>query len=330
MVPFLVAGCGTADGDVVNVYSHRHYDTDQALFDRFEEETGVRVRVVSAPADELIARLQREGPASPADLLITVDAGRLHRARELGLLQSIGEEPVYRTVPQRFRDPEGTWVALTRRARILAYAIDRVDPTELSTYEALTDPKWEGRLLVRSSENIYNVSHLASIVAALGEAEAEHWAAGVVQNLARSPQGNDTDQIRDVAAGVGDVALVNTYYVGRLLNAEDEASRALASRVGVFFPNADDRGAHVNISGAGITRHAPNRDNALLLLEFLLGQEAQSAFAEANFEYPVRDGVAWAPTLEGWGEFREDALPLYRLGELNNAAVRIFDRVGWR
>jgi iron(III) transport system substrate-binding protein len=326
----LLAGCGEGGDEVVNVYSHRHYDTDQALFDRFTEDTGIRVRVVSASADELIARLEREGSASPADLLITVDAGRLHRAKERGLLQPVSTGELEAAVPEELRDGEGFWYALTLRARVIAYARDRVDPSELSTYGALTDGVWRNRILVRSSENIYNVSHLASIIAAHGPEAAEDWARGIVANLARSPQGNDTDQIRDVAAGVGDVALVNTYYVGRLLHADDEASRELGRRVGVFFPNQSGRGAHVNVSGAGVTSHAPNRTNAIRLLEFLVSEEAQGAFAEANFEYPVRPGIPWASTLEEWGEFRPDPLRLERLGELNDEAVRIFDRAGWR
>ncbi len=327
---FVVGGCGVGtDTDVVNVYSHRHYDTDQQLFDTFTEETGIQVRVVSASADELITRLEREGARSPADLLITVDAGRLHRAKERELLQPVESPELEEAVPPNLRDPEGYWFGLTTRARILAYARDRVSPDELSTYEELTDPRWEGRILVRSSENIYNVSLMASLVAALGPEGAEEWAAGVVENFARPPQGNDTDQIRDVAAGVGDVAIVNSYYVGRLLNAEDEASRELARGVGVFFPNQDDRGTHINVSGAGITAHAPNREHAIRLLEFLVSEEAQRLFAQANYEYPVRDGIPWAPSLAEWGEFRADELNLARLGELNNESVRIFDRVGW-
>ncbi len=326
----LMGGCADPGDAVVNVYSHRHYDTDQALFDQFAEETGIQVRVVSASADELIARLEREGAASPADLLITVDAGRLHRAKERGLLQAVRSRELDAAVSEGLRDPEGYWYALTLRARIIAYARDRVDASELPTYENLTDERWRNRVLVRSSENIYNVSHLASIVEAHGPEVAESWARGIVANFARSPQGNDTDQIRDVAAGGGDVALVNTYYVGRLLNADDAASRELARQVGVFFPNQGGRGAHVNVSGAGVTAHAPNRANAIRLLEFLVGQEAQEAFAEANFEYPVRPGVPWAPTLQEWGEYRADPLDLSRLGELNDEAVRIFDRAGWR
>jgi len=324
-----VAACGDSGEPIVNVYSHRHYDTDQALFDRFTEQTGIRVNVVSASADELMARLEREGSASPADLLITVDAGRLHRAKERGLLQPVQSRELDLAVPENLRDTERYWYALTIRARILAYALDRVDPAELSTYENLTDEKWRGRILVRSSENIYNVSHLASIIAAHGPEVAESWARGVVANFARPPQGGDTDQLLDLAAGVGDVALVNTYYVGRLLTEGDEASRALGRRVGVFFPNQEGRGTHINVSGAGVTTYAPHRENAIRLMEFLLSQESQVAFAQAAFEYPVRPGVEWAETLKGWGEFTPDALPLARLGELNEEAVRIFDRSGW-
>jgi iron(III) transport system substrate-binding protein len=327
---FLIPGCGDSGEPVVNVYSHRHYDTDEALFQRFTEMTGIEVRVVSASADELIARLEREGEASPADVLITVDAGRLHRAKERGLLRSVSSRELESAVPEGLRDPEGYWFGLTKRARIIAYARDRVNPDDVQTYGDLTDEQWVGRIVARSSENIYNVSHLASIIAANGPEVADAWVRGVVANFARPPQGNDTDQIRDVAAGVGDLALVNSYYVGRLLNSDDEAGRELASQVGLIFPNQGGRGTHINVSGAGVTRHAPNAANAVRLLEFLVSEEAQRAFAEGNFEYPVREGVAWAPTLVEWGEFRSDPLPLSRLGELNNEAVQIFDRAGWR
>ncbi len=327
---FGVTGCQGGAGEVVNVYSHRHYDADQLLFDRFSELTGIDVRVVTASADELITRLEREGTASPADILITVDAGRLHRAKELGLLRPLTSPVLSETIPVHLRDPEGYWFGLTQRARILAYARDRVKLDELTSYEDLASPHWSGRVLVRSSENIYNISLLASMIAANGPEAAEAWASGVVANLARPPQGNDTDQIMDVAAGVGDVALVNTYYVGRLLHDRDPGARELASRVGIFFPNQDGRGAHVNVSGAGVTAYSPNPRNATRLLEFLVSEEAQRVFAETIFEYPVRIDVPWAETLMEWGEFRADTLNLRRLGELNNEAVMTFDRAGWR
>jgi len=335
-IPLLLVLSACAGGDsegapqVVNVYSHRHYDTDELLFQRFTELTGIRVNVVTASADELITRLEREGAASPADVLITVDAGRLYRAAELGLLQPVTSAELQAAVPTHLRDPNGLWWGLTQRARILAYSRERVDPATLSTYEALTEPQWAGRVLVRSSENIYNVSLMASIVAANGPEAAERWARGMVANFARAPQGGDRDQILDVAAGVGDVAIVNTYYLGQLLADPDSAVRALAAQVGVFFPNQGDRGTHINVSGAGVTAHAPNPENARRFIEFLVSEEAQSAFAEASFEYPVRTGIPWSSTLLEWGQFSADPLNLGVLGQRNNEAVQIFDRAGWR
>lgn len=319
-----------AAGGEVNVYSHRHYDTDQELFDRFTEETGIQVNVVTASADELITRLETEGENSPADLLVTVDAGRLHRATSRDLLQTVSSPALKANVPAHLRHPEGYWYGLTRRARIVVYAPDRVDQEELSTYEALADPAWDDRILIRSSSNIYNQSLLASLVAHNGEEAALAWARGMVENMARAPQGGDRDQIRAVAAGEGDLAVVNTYYLGRMLNSDDSADREAGNAVSVFFPNQDGRGAHVNVSGAGVTAHAPNRANAIRLLEFLTSDEAQARFAQANYEYPVKPGVEWAPTLREWGEFDADTLNLARLGELNDEAVRIFDQAGWR
>lgn len=315
---------------VVNVYSHRHYPADQELFERFTEATGIEVNVVTASADELITRLENEGAASPADVLITVDAGRLHRAKERELLQPIDSEVLRGNVPEHLRDRDGTWWGLTRRARVIAYHVDRVDPGELSTYEALADPEWRDRILIRSSSNVYNQSLLASLIAHLGADQAEAWAAGIVENMARTPRGGDTDQIKGLVAGAGDVAVVNTYYAARLATSTDPAERQIAERVGIFFPDQDGRGAHVNVSGAGVTRSASHVEEAIELLEFLTGDEAQRVFAEANQEYPVKPGVPWSETLRGWGEFEADTLDLTRLGELNDEAVRIFDRVGWR
>ena len=320
-----------SDGsEVVNVYSHRHYDTDEELFRLFTESTGIEVNVQTASADELITRLEIEGADTEADLIVTVDAGRLQRAKERNLLRSVSSTVLLSNVPEHLRDPDGYWYGLTQRARIVVYARDRVSPEELSTYEDLADPKWRGRILVRSSENIYNQSLLASMIAVHGDEAAESWAEGVVRNMARLPQGADRDQVRDVAAGVGDLAIVNTYYLGILFNGDDEADRALAGKVGVFFPNQNDRGAHVNVSGAGVTAHSPNPENAIRLLEFLTDTEAQTGYAEANYEYPVKPGIAWAETLTHWGEFQQDTLNLSVLGELNARAVMVFDRAGWR
>jgi iron(III) transport system substrate-binding protein len=315
---------------VVNVYSHRHYEADQQLFRRFQEETGVQVNVVTASADELITRLENEGAQSPADVLITVDAGRLHRAKERGLLQSVNSEVLTSNVPAHLRDPDGFWYGLTQRARVLVYHRSRVQPDQLSTYEALAEPRWDNRVLIRSSSNVYNQSLLAALIAHSGPAAAERWAAGIVENMARSPSGGDTDQIKAVAAGAGDVAVVNTYYLAQLAASNDAEDRRVADQVAVFFPNQNDRGTHVNVSGAGVTAHAPNRENAVRLIEFLSETEAQTLFAQAVQEYPVKAGVEWSPILQEWGQFRADELPLGRLGEMNDEAVRIFDRVRWR
>jgi iron(III) transport system substrate-binding protein len=323
-------GAQQAGAGVVNVYSHRHYDTDQELFRRFAESTGIQVNVVSASADELITRLQNEGAASPADVLITVDAGRLHQAKERGLLQPIRSEVLEASIPAHLRDDGGHWYGLTQRARILVYHRDRVRPESLSTYEALAEPQWRGRVLSRSSSNVYSQSLLASKIAHDGPEAAERWAAALAANLSRAPSGGDTDQIKAVAAGAGDVAIVNTYYLAKLAESTNPEERRVAEQVGAYFPNQNGFGTHINVSGAGVTRHAPNRENAIRLIEFLAGDEAQRLFAEGNQEYPAKPGVPWSDALRAWGEFRADSLELTRLGELNAEAVRIFDRVGWR
>jgi iron(III) transport system substrate-binding protein len=322
-------GGGGANG-VVNVYSHRHYDIDRQLFERFTMETGILVNVVSASADELITRLETEGASSPADVLITVDAGRLHRAKERGLLQAIESEVLEANVPAEARDAEGYWYGLTKRARVVVYARDRVNPADIPSYESLVDPRWRGRVLVRSSENVYNQSLLASMIAAEGEAAAQAWAEGIARNMARSPSGGDTDQVKAVAAGAGDVAIANTYYVARLAASEDAEERRVYEQVGVVFPNQDGRGTHVNVSGAGVTAHAPNRANAIRFIEYLSNDDAQRMWAEGNQEYPVKPGITMSSVLQGWGEFREDTLSLARLGELNSRAVILFDRARWR
>ena len=320
-------GARTAE---VNVYSHRHYQSDQILYDRFGELTGIRVNVVQGNADELIARLQREGAASPADLLFTVDAGRLVRAKRHGLLQQVISAGLRESVPDHLRDPDGYWYALTRRARVIVYHRDRVDPAELSTYRALVEDRWRGRLLIRSSSNIYNQSLLASMIASDGADAARAWAAGMVANMARSPSGGDTDQIKAVAASEGDLAVVNTYYVGRLQASEEAADRQVVERIGVFFPDQQGRGTHVNVSGGGVTTSAKNREHAIALLEYLVSPDAQAVYASANHEYPVNGEAAAHAVLAGWGAFRADELGLHELGERNADAVRIFDEVGWR
>jgi iron(III) transport system substrate-binding protein len=323
-------GSGGTKQEVVNVYTHRHYEADQKLFDMFSEKTGIKVNVVSASADELIQKLELEGANSPADVLITVDAGRLHRAEEKNLLQSVNSEILNANIPAKFRDPEGFWFGLTYRARIIAYSKERVNPEELSSYEALTEPQWKGRVLTRSSENIYNQSLMASIIAHHGQEGAEKWAAGLLANMARSPKGSDRDQVKAVASGEGDVAIVNTYYIGIMLNDSNEEERKAADKIAIFFPNQADRGTHINISGAAVTKYAPNKENAIKLIEFLSNEEAQGFLANINFEYPVNPKVEFSDLLKNWGSFKADELNLSVLGDNNNDAVMIFDKVGWK
>lgn len=326
---FAVCALGQA-GDELTVYSHRHYDADKKLYAAFEEQTGITVTVLSGNADQLLQRLEMEGERSPADLFVTADAGRLHLAREKGLLQSVQTETLTANVPAHLRDPDGQWYGLTYRARVIVYNKQKVKPSELSTYEALTEPQWKGRILVRSSSNIYNQSLLASLIVAQGEKAALSWAEGIVANLARTPKGSDRDQMKAVVEGQGDIAIVNTYYLGLLLHSEVEAEREVGRQLGVFFPNQGDRGTHVNVSGAGVTACSDNREAAIKLLEFLLSEEAQRVFAEANHEYPVRPGVAASETVAGWGSFRPDPVNLAKLGEQNAKAVQVFDAARWR
>ncbi|MEM8524134.1 MAG: Fe(3+) ABC transporter substrate-binding protein [Bacteroidota bacterium] len=315
---------------VVNVYTHRHYEVDQKLFAQFEETTGIKVNVVNASADELMQKMESEGEASPADVLITVDAGRLVRAKEKNLLQSVDSEQLESILPSHLIDTDKQWFALTKRARVIVYAKDRVQPEQLSTYEALTEDQWQDKVLIRSSSNIYNQSLLASIIANNGEEAAREWAAEMVDNMARAPKGNDRDQMKAVVAGEGDLAVVNTYYVGKLLNSKDAEEVKVGESIGIFFPNQDGRGAHINISGAGVAKYAPNKENAIKFIEFLAGKEAQQVFAQANYEYPVHPEVEAADLLKSWGDFKEDELPLSKLGENNKTASMVFDAAGWR
>lgn len=314
----------------VNVYTHRHYAADQELFRQFEESTGIKVNVINANADELIQKISMEGEQSPADVLITVDAGRLTRAKDQNLLQPVESETLNNTIPSHLRDPDNHWFGITKRARIIVYAPERVDSTELSSYEDLATDKWEDRILVRSSENIYNQSLFASIIVNNGEEAAREWAAGMVENMARAPKGNDRDQVKAVVAGEGDLAIVNTYYIGNMLNSEDPEELKAGEAVKVFFPNQNGSGTHINVSGAGVARYAPNRENAVKFIEFLVSKEAQEVFANSNYEYPVNEEVKPAPLLESWGEFKEDSLNLSKLGEFNKNAVLIFDEAGWK
>lgn len=314
----------------VNLYTSRHYDVDDELYKKFEEQTGIKVNVIKGEPDELLERIIREGDATPADLFLTADAGRLFRAKEEGILQAVSSDTLDAQIPKKYQDNDQMWYGLAKRARVIVYNKETVKPEDLSTYEALTAPEWKGRVLIRSSENVYNQSLLASFVAIDGEEKAKEWAAGLVTNFARTPEGGDRDQAKAIAAGIGDVAIMNTYYVIQMLNSEDPEEVKVAQNLGVFFPNQETTGTHINISGAGVVKTSKNKDNAIKLLEFLSSPESQGVFAETNGEYPVNESVEASEQLKAWGDFKEQDIPLSDLGENNAKAMMIFNEVGWK
>ncbi len=316
--------------DEVNLYSARKEKLIKPLLDKFTTETGIKVNLVTAKAGPLLKRLETEGANSPADLFITTDAGRLHKAKEAGVLQTMQSDVLDTTIPEKYRDTEGYWYGLSLRARPIFYVKDKVKPEDLSTYEALTDAKWKGRVCIRSSSNIYNQSLVASMIANTGEDKTQNWANDFVPNFARKPKGGDRDQIKAAAAGECDVAVANTYYFGSMIHGKDEAQKKAADAVAIFWPNQADRGAHVNVSGIAMTKAAKNKANAQKLMEFLTTKDSQKWYAEVNYEYPVVADVEWGDTLKGWGEFKADSLNLSKLGELNADAVKTMDRAGWK
>ncbi len=328
---FTTIGLSVTHAAEVNLYSARKEALIKPLLDAFSAATGTRVNLVTGKADALLKRLETEGPNSPADVLITVDAGRLHRAKTAGLLQPVNSAILEAAVPENYRDPEHYWIGLSVRARPIMYAKDRVDPARLTTYEQLAEPAWRGRICVRSSNNIYNQSLVASMLASIGQAKTEQWVRGLVTNFARPPTGGDRDQIRAAAAGQCDIAIANTYYLARMLNSKkDEQQRQSAEKIGIIWPDQRGRGVHVNISGAGLIKSAIHKQEAIKLLEYLVSDDAQRYYALSNYEYPVKPGVDYSPTLTAWGEFKADSINLSLLGEHNTEAVKLMDRAGWR
>ena len=323
-----LAACQGGDEQVVNLYSARHYDVDELLYDRFEEETGIEVNVIEGDADELIERIVNEGEQTPADIFMAVDAGRMWRAQEANIFQPVQSETLNAAVPASLREPNGEWFGLTTRARVLVYNQDNVEPDELSTYEDLAESEWEGRVCVRSSTNIYNQSLVGSMVESIGAEATETWAKGLVENFARQPEGGDTDQIRAVASGLCDVAIVNHYYWARMMK-DAEDSQEIANTA-VFFPNQGGRGTHVNISAMGLVENAPHAENAIAFMEFLVTPEAQSVFAESNNEYPVVEGVEIDPVVAELGNFEVDETNVVAYGRNNPVVNEIVDRVGWK
>jgi iron(III) transport system substrate-binding protein len=334
VAPLIVAplALGAAEAQELNLYSSRHYDTDAQLYGTFEEQTGITVNVIEGNADELIARIEAEGANSPADVLLTVDAGRLWRAEEAGIFAPVESATLEERLPAALRHPEGLWFGYSNRFRVIYYDNERIDPELVQTYESLADDALAGEVCIRSSTNIYNLSLMASLIHHHDAETAQAWAEGVVENFARDPQGGDTDQIRAIAAGACGVSLGNHYYFARLMRSEDPADQEVVDQVDWVFPNQDGRGTHRNTSGAGMVATAPHPDAAKAFLEYLASDEAQRHFANGNNEYPAVETVKVEnAALARFGDdFEIDDLNVAVLGENQTRAQILFDRAGWQ
>ena len=314
----------------INIYSHRHYDSDKFLVKEFEKQTGIKVNIVTAKAEELVAKLSIEGQNTPADILITADVGNLYEAKTLGLLQPIKSKILETNVPKHFRDTENEWFGLTKRARVFVYNPSVINPKDLTDYLSLAHPKFNGKILTRTSSNAYNKSLIASIIANYGEEKALKFATGLAENFARNPKGNDRDQITAVAAGDGDIAIVNSYYLGIMLTSKSSKDVAIAKSVRIFFPDQNGHGTHMNISGAGLTKYAKNKADAIKFIEFLSGAQAQHIFAEGNYEYPINPKIKPAGIVASWGNFKEDDIALELVGKYNKLAVSVATKAKWK
>ena len=334
IVIVLLSSCmpNTNKSKEINIYSQRHYDSDKMQYKKFEEKTGIKVNVTKAGADELIQRLKNEGDNSQADLFITVDVGKLWQASDMGLFQKFNDQKVFDNIDPQFLDKNGYWVPVTYRSRVVVYSNERVKKEDLSTYEDLANEKWRGRLLVRSSSNAYNQALMSSLVANLGSDAVTSWSEAVVKNFARDPKGSDRDQVKAIAAGQGDIAIVNSYYIGLLLASQKEEEINAGKAVSVFFPNQGDgeRGAHINVSGIALAKNAPNKENAIELIKYLTSVEGQETYVNNSYEYSVNPNVKPDEIVQAWGEFKKDPVDLNMLGVKRDEAIRIFDKTGWK
>ncbi len=314
----------------VNIYSARKEALIKPILDQFTNETGIDVNLVTGKADTLLKRLEVEGRNTPADILLTVDVARLVRAKEKGLFQEINSNTLERTIPEYYRDTDNLWFGLSLRSRVIVYAPDRVKEDELSNYENLADSKWKDRVCVRSSSNVYNQSLVAAMIANDGLEKTEAWAKSLVNNFARSPKGGDRDQIKAVAAGVCDVAIINNYYLAGMLESSQDDQVEVAKQIKLFWPDQNGRGAHMNVSGAGILKPAKHKKEAIQLLEYLVSDKAQQWYADTNHEYSINSDIESSSILKSWGKFKADNLNLSLLGKYNSDAVLLMDRAGWK
>tara|TARA_Y100001970_G_C14214517_1_gene848843 strand:+ start:188 stop:1219 length:1032 start_codon:yes stop_codon:yes gene_type:complete len=318
----------------VNVYTSRHYDSDEIIYEEFKNLTGIKVNIISGKGKALMERLRLEGKNSPADLFITSDAGNLWKIQKDGMFKKILSEKIKKTVPENFRGPNNEWVGIAKRSRVIFYSPERVTDFEIKniTYEDLADPKWKGRLVVRSSGNIYNQSLVASLISSIGIERTEKWAKGIVKNFARKPQGNDRSQILAVANGEADIAIANTYYIGLMLSGEKGVDQKnAAEKVSMIFPGQADSGTHINISGVGILKNAPNPSNAEKLIEYLLTDKIQKHIVENTYEYSIKRNITPSKIIAKFGtNFKTDETYASEFGKFNAEAVRLMDRAGWR
>jgi iron(III) transport system substrate-binding protein len=323
-------GEALAQEKVLNLYTARHYATDEAFYTGYTKATGIKINRIEGGEDALFERIKSEGVNSPADVFLTVDVARLWRAEQAGIFEPLKSDLLSKRIPAHYRDAD-KWFGFSARARVIAYDQNKIKPVQLARYEDLADAKWKGAICTRPSSHPYNLSLISSMILHLGEEKATEWARGVANNLARPPRGGDTDQLQAVGAGECSIALSNHYYYVRLMRSEKPADRALVEKVKLVWPNQDDRGTHVNISGGGLLRHAPHRDAGAKFLEYLASDAAQTLFAKGNNEWPTVAGVKLAnPQLESFGKSKTDTLPLANLGKTQVTAQRIADKVGWK
>ena len=329
----IVSGCNSffdsfkANANEINLYSARKEHLIKPLTDNFTKSTGIKVNIITAKAAQLHQRLVREGSSSEADVLLTLDAGYLWKASNDNLFQEINSDFLNSRIKSKYKDPNNKWFGLSLRARIVVYSTDRVKTNELIGYKHLANPIFKNRILIRSSSNIYNQSLIAHMISIYGITEAENWAAGMVNNFARDPAGGDRDQIKAVVAGEGDIALVNSYYIAKMLNSD---SKDLFNSLSIYFPNDEEMGTHLNISGAGLLKNAPNAENAIKFIEFLASDVGQSIYANSNFEYPVVDNIKIPIILQKLGRYTEDNILTNEYGKLGGEALKMADRVGWK
>ena len=320
-----------AQEKVLNLYTARHYATDEAFYTVYTKATGIKINRIEGGEDALFERIKAEGANSPADVFLTVDAARLWRAEQAGIFAPLKSSVIDKRIPAASRGADNKWFGFSARARVIAYDKSKIKPAELARYEDLANSKWKGQICVRPSSHPYNLSLISSLISHLGEEKATEWARGVTANLARPPRGGDTDQLKAVQVGECSIAISNHYYYVRLMRSEKSEDRALVEKVGLVWPNQADRGTHINISGGGLLQNAPNRDAGIKFLEYLSSDAAQTLFANGNNEWPIVKGAKLDnPALESFGQFKTDALPLANLGKSQAAAQRIADKVGWK